>query len=77
MTDEFNVVTDGNRESFIHGTHTERSPITPINLNKTQVCQHHPSPPCLSTFSWRYRQGHQLRAIMGLHPYPVFCEAFL
>lgn len=45
MTNEFSVVTDGNRESFIHGTHTECSPITPINLNKTQVCQHHPSPP--------------------------------
>lgn len=45
MTDEFSIVTDGNRESFIHETHTERSPITPINLNKTQVCQSHPSPP--------------------------------
>lgn len=44
MTDEFSVLTDGNGESFIHGAHTECSSITPINLNKTKVCQHHPSP---------------------------------
>lgn len=59
MTDEFSIVTYGNRKSFIHGTHTVRSPITPINLNKTQVCQHHPSPPAVHVF-WRHLQGHQL-----------------
>lgn len=50
MTNELSIVTDGNSESFIHGTHTERSPITPINHNKTQVSQHHPSPTPIQVF---------------------------